>query len=65
MITSVPFFKFKALIATSSAAVPLETAIPYFLLKDENFFKFFDEFSLRGYPIGSQTYIYIFYFLLV
>ena len=31
IITSEFFFKFKALIATSNAAVPLETATPNFL----------------------------------
>ena len=31
-ITSSPFFKFKDLIEISKAAVPLVTAIPYFLL---------------------------------
>ena len=53
--TSDPFFRLSDFIAISKAAVPLETATPYFLLlNSENFF----QISLRRNPqMKSNLYL--------
>ena len=55
IITSEFFFKFKDFKATSRAAVPLETAMPYFLeLNLENFFSN----SLTNFPSEDIQFVF-------